>query len=485
MQKLNKNLTMMADFYSFTMANGFYESGLKETRAVFDLFFRRVPDNGGFAVMAGLEDAINYIQNISFSQSEIEYLRSKGIFSEGFLDYLKNFKFECDIWAVPEGTPIFAKEPILTVRGPIIQAALIETVLLNFINHQSLIATKANRIARAAQDRVVMEFGARRAHGADAAIAGARAAFIGGCAGTSNTLADYLYNVNALGTMAHCWVQVFDCEYEAFCVYARQYPDSCTLLVDTYNTIKSGVPNAIRCFDDVLKPLGKRPVAIRIDSGDLTYLSKKARKLLDDAGYPDCKIVASNSLDEYIIRDLLIEGAKIDLFGVGERLITASSDPVFGGVYKLSAVYKGDELVPKVKFSENVGKLTLPCFKKTWRLFDQETGKAIADVISLHDETIDESKPFELFDPDHTWKRKEVENFIARPLCVNIFQKGELVYNLPTAQEIKEYCNIQVESIWDEVQRFENPHTYYVDLTQDLWNERDKMIKEYTKSKMV
>lgn len=470
-------LAVLSDYYEFSMANGFFNAGLADRIAVFDVFFRRVPDNGGFAVCAGLEQAIEYLSELHFDDEDIEYFRKKGGFSEGFLEYLKNFKFSCDVWAVPEGTPIFPKEPIMTVRGPLVQAVIIETMLLMCLNHQSLIATKANRIVRAAQGRSVMEFGARRAHNADAAVYGARAAYIAGCSGTSCTLCEELYDIPALGTMAHSWVQSFPDEYTAFCEYAKLYPNSCTLLVDTYNTLKSGVPNAIRCFDDVLKPLGCRPGAIRIDSGDITYLSRKARKMLDDAGYPDCAIVASNSLDEYIIRDLLIEGAAVDSFGVGERLITASSDPVFGGVYKMCAIEdENGELIPKVKFSDNVGKITLPCFKRVWRLFDKASGKAIADVITMHDEKIDESKPYELFDPDHVWKRKTVTDFIARSLNVPVFKKGELVYKTPKAGEIREYCDQQIETIWDEVQRFENPHTYYVDLSQKLWDERTKLI---------
>ncbi len=470
-------LAVLSDYYEFSMANGFFNAGLADRIAVFDVFFRRVPDNGGFAVCAGLEQAIEYLSELHFDDEDIEYFRKKGGFSEGFLEYLKNFKFSCDVWAVPEGTPIFPKEPIMTVRGPLVQAVIIETMLLMCLNHQSLIATKANRIVRAAQGRAVMEFGARRAHNADASVYGARAAYIAGCSGTSCTLCEELYDIPALGTMAHSWVQSFPDEYTAFCEYAKLYPNSCTLLVDTYNTLKSGVPNAIRCFDDVLKPLGCRPGAIRIDSGDITYLSRKARKMLDDAGYPDCAIVASNSLDEYIIRDLLIEGAAVDSFGVGERLITASSDPVFGGVYKMCAIEdENGELIPKVKFSDNVGKITLPCFKRVWRLFDKASGKAIADVITMHDEKIDESKPYELFDPDHVWKRKTVTDFIARSLNVPVFKKGELVYKTPKVGEIREYCDQQIETIWDEVQRFENPHTYYVDLSQKLWDERTKLI---------
>ncbi len=474
-------LSMLNDYNCFTMANGYFESGLKDKKGCFDLFFRRVPDNGGFAVCAGLEQAIDFIKNLKFTDDDIDFLRKKGNFSEGFLDYLKNFKFECDVYAVPEGTPVFAKEPIVKVVGPIIQATLIETMLLISINHQTLIATKANRISRAALGREVLEFGVRRAHGIDAAANGARAAYIGGCIGSSCTFVNKEYDIPVFDTMTHAWVEVFDSEYDAFCAYAKQYPDNCYLLVDTYNTLKSGVINAIKCFDDVLKPMGYRPKGIRIDSGDITYISKKARKMLDEAGYPDCTIIASNSLDEYIIRDLIIEGAKVDRFCVGERLITSASDPVFGGVYKLTALEnENGEFVPKVNFSDNVGKITLPCNKKIYRLFDSYSGKAIADVISLYDEKLDEKKELEIFDPDHTWKRKTVENFIARELYVKVFDKGELVYKSPKPQVIREYCEEQVETIWDEVQRFENPHTYYVDLSEKLWQIRDDLFKQFT-----
>ena len=478
----NLNLTLLTDFYELSMANGFFKNGAQNKIACFDVFFRRIPDGGGFAIMAGLNKVIEYLENLHFGKEEIDYLRSKGCFDEEFISYLENFEFTCDVSAIPEGTPIFPKEPILTVCGPIIQAQLVETMILLCINHQSLIATKANRIVRAAQDRTVMEFGARRAQGTDAAISGSRAAFIGGCVGTSCTYSDMTMGIPAMGTMAHSWIQSFDSEYEAFCAYAKVYPDNCSLLVDTYNTVKSGVPNAIRCFNDVLSPMGCRPKSIRIDSGDIAYLSKKARRMLDEAGYPDCKIIASNSLDEYIIRDLLIEGAKIDIFGVGERLICAKSDPMFGGVYKLGAVIEDDGTVtPKVKISDNVGKITLPGIKTTWRLFDKQSGKAIADVITLADETIDESKPYELFDPEHTWKRKNAENFVARRLLVPIFEKGKKVYNNPPVEEIRSYCESQMETIWSEVLRFENPHAYYVDLSQKLWDLRQEQISLHTR----
>ena len=426
------NLTMLVDFYELTMAHGYFENGMEDQIAYFDMFFRRVPDEGGFAIMAGLEQLIEYLKHLEFTDEDIEYLRSKQLFSEGFLTYLKNFKFACDIYAIPEGTPIFPNEPILTVRGPIIQAQFIETMILLSINHQSLIATKSNRIVRAANGRPVLELGARRAQGADGAILGARAAYIGGCKGTACTISDRDFNVPALGTMAHSWVQTFDSEYEAFKKYAELYPENCTLLVDTYNTLKSGVPNAIKVFKEILIPKGYKPGAIRIDSGDAAYLSKKARKLLDEAGLHETKIVISNSLDEYIIKDLLIQNAPIDSFGVGERLITSKTEPVFGGVYKIVAVEKEGQMIPKIKISNNIEKITNPGSKQVYRLYDRDTQKAIADVITLAHEKIDDTKPYTIFDPEHTWKRKEITNFIARPLLAPIFLNGQFVYNSPT-----------------------------------------------------
>ncbi len=475
-----ENLTMLTDFYEITMANGYFEHGLKDEIAYFDMFFRRVPDSGGFAIMAGLEQLIDYLDNLKFSDDDIEYLRKKGIFSEEFLGYLKNFKFECDVWAIPEGTPIFPHEPVITVRGPVIQAQFIETMILLTINHQSLIATKANRIVRAAEGRPVMEFGSRRAQGYSGAVLGARAAYIAGCCGTACTISDRDDDIPALGTMAHSWVQLFDSEYEAFHAYATTYPDSCTLLVDTYNVLKSGIPNAIKVFDKVLKPMGKRPKGIRIDSGDIAYLSKKARVMLDNAGYPDCKITASNSLDEYIIRDTLLQGAKIDSFGVGERLITSKSEPVFGGVYKLAAVEKNGKIVPKIKISENTEKITNPGFKKVYRMFSNENGEAIADVITVFDETIDVTQPYEIFDPEHTWKRKKISNFSVELLTVQIYDKGKRVYESPNVHEIKKHCEKEVGRLWDEVKRFEFPHKYYVDLSPQLWNIKDELLKKYS-----
>ena len=473
------NLTMLCDFYELTMANGYFTEGYKDRITYFDVFYRQCPDGGGFAIAAGLEQIIDYIQELRFEPDDIEYLRERNIFSEEFLDYLKNFKFTGDIWAVPEGTPIFPREPIITVRAPAIEAQLIETFLLLSINHQSLIATKANRVVRAAEGRTVLEFGSRRAQGADAAILGARAAYIGGCHGTACTISDQLFGVKAGGTMAHAWVQMHDSEYEAFKTYAELYPQNCILLVDTYNTLKSGVPNAIRVFNEVLKPRGITKCGIRLDSGDMTYLSRKARKMLDDAGWTECKISVSNSLDEYIIQDILRQGAQIDLFGVGERLITAKSEPVFGGVYKLVAVEKEDgTVIPKIKISENVGKITTPHYKKLYRFFGRDTGKAIADYLCVYDEIVDDSGDMEIFDPDATWKRKNVYNFEAKELQVPIFKNGELVYNCPSLEEIRTYCMEQVDKLWDEVKRFDNPHTYYVDLSQKLWDVKYGLLKD-------
>ena len=473
----SRNLTMLTDFYELTMANGYFKNGFKDTIAYFDMFFRTMPDGGGYVIMAGVEQLVDYFRNLSFSKKDIDYLRGKG-FSEDFLDYLANFRFACDVWAVPEGTPIFPGEPIVKVKGPVIQAQFVETMVLLTINHQSLIATKANRVVRAAQGRAVMEFGSRRAQGFDGAVYGARAAYIGGCAGTACTISDEMFGIPALGTMAHSWVQLFDSEYDAFKAYAEEYPDACTLLVDTYNVLHSGVPNAIKVFDEVLAPMGKRPKGIRIDSGDIAYLSRKARKMLDDAGYPDCSIVASNSLDEYIIRDMLLQGAKVDSFGVGERLITSSSSPVLGGGYKLCAVEKDGEIIPKIKLSENVQKITTPGNKRVYRLYDRESGKAAADLITLASETVDDSLPYELFDPDFTWKRKTLTNYTARELLEPLFRKGECVYKERNIEEIKSYCREQIDTLWDEVTRFENPHNYYVDLSQQLWDVKHELLRK-------
>lgn len=464
------NNTLLCDFYELTMANGYFELGKGDEIAYFDVFFRTVPDGGGFAIFAGLEQVIDYIKNLKFTEEDISFLRSKNIFSEGFLEYLRTFKFTGDIYAMPEGTPIFPGEPILTVRAPSIEAQFIETFVLLCVNHQSLIATKANRVVRAADSRPVAEFGSRRAQGPDGAVFGSRAAYIGGCSATACTISDRDYGIPATGTMAHSWVQMFDSEYEAFEAYCRMYPDNATLLVDTFDVLKSGVPNAIRAFKEVLLPKGITEFGIRLDSGDITYLSKKARKMLDEAGLYGCKIVVSNSLDENIIRDIIHQGAKIDSFGVGERLITAKSNPVFGGVYKLVAKEKNGEIIPKIKISENPEKITNPHFKKVYRIFDNETKTATADLMCVHDEKIDETQPLEIFDPIQTWKKKTVTNYTLKELQVPIFKNGELVYKAPDIKEVQSYCKEQVGTLWDEVKRFENPHRYYVDLSQKLWD---------------
>lgn len=472
----NENLTMLTDFYEITMANGYFESGIVDDIAYFDMFFRKVPDGGGFAIMAGVEQVVNYFKNLEFTDEDIEYLRSKGIFCEEFLQYLADFEFKCDVWAVPEGTPIFPHEPVITVRGPVIQAQFVETMILLIVNHQSLIATKANRIVRAAQGRPVMEFGTRRSHGASAAVYGARAAYIGGCAGTACAIADRDYGIKALGTMAHSWVQMFPNEYEAFRRYAEIYPDNCVLLVDTYNVLKSGVPTAIKVFKEV-KPA---KMGIRIDSGDIAYLTKKARKMLDEAGLQDCTITISNSLDEYLIRDVIMEGAQIDSFGVGERMITAKSEPVFGGVYKLCALEKDGVIIPKIKISENVEKITNPGFKTLYRLYDKDSNKAIADVLTLDGETIPEEDGYEIFDPNAVWKKKKLKNFYAKNLRVQLFKEGKCVYECPSIEEVKEYCKDQVETLWEETLRFENPQTYYVDLSQKLWDVKNELLEEHS-----
>lgn len=472
------DLALLTEGYELTMADGFMGAGMKDTVAYFDLFFRRVPDNGGFAIAAGLSKVIDYLEHLHFREEDIKYLKSKGI-SDELASYLKDFKFTCDVWAIPEGTPIFPNEPIIKVRGPIIEAQLIETMLLLSINQQSLIATKANRLVRAAHGTAVAEFGTRRAQGVDEAVYGARAAYIGGCVATSGVIPEKEFGIPSVNTMIHSWVQLFDSEYDAFCEYARRHPDDCTLVVDTYDTIRSGIPNAIKAFDDVLAPLGKRPKSVRIDSGDITYLSKRVRKMLDVAGYPDCDIMASNSLDEHLISDMVSQGAKVDCFIVGERLITSASSPLFGGVYKLSAIEKDGKTVPKINLSENVRKIAIPSSKQVYRLIDKDSGKAIADVLTLDDEIIDETKPYVLFDPDFTWKRKEIENFVTRKLLVPIFEGGKKVYEEPSLKEIREYCLRQTDTLWDEVKRFENPHKYYVDLSKNLWAERNGLIEKF------
>ena len=475
----NKNISMLCDFYEFTMAAGYFHEDIHDRNVFFDVIFRNVPDKGGFAIAAGLEQVIDFIKDLHFTDNDIEYLRSKKLFKEDFLTYLKNLRFTGDLYAVPEGTPVFPNEPILTVKASAVEAQLIETAILLAINHQSLIATKANRIVRAAAGRDVLEFGSRRAPGVDGAISGARAAYIGGCVGTSCALTDLAYDIPASGTMAHSWVQNFDDELEAFRSYCKLYPKNATLLVDTYNTLKTGVPNAIQAIKEILLPQGITQCAIRLDSGDIAYLSKKARVMLDEAGLPNCKIVATNSLDEYIIRDLIIQGAKVDIFGVGERLITAKSDPVFGGVYKLVAIEdENGQIIPKIKKSENVSKITIPHFKRLYRYFDKDSGMALADELCVYDEIVVDSLPHTIFNPYETWKTKTLTNYSAKVLQVPVFSAGKLVYDMPDIHSIRKYCANQVALLWDEVKRFENPHIYYVDLSQKLWNIKQELLKD-------
>ena len=476
---MKKNLTMLTDFYQLTMANGYFENGMADTIAYFDMFFRKVPDNGGYAIMAGVEQMVEYLQDLKFTDEDIAYLEGRGCFSKGFLEYLRNFKFECDVWAIPEGEVIFPGEPIVTVRGPIIQAQFIETMILLSINHQSLIATKASRMVRAAEGRAVLEFGSRRAQGSDGAVLGARAAYIAGAAGTACVMSDRDYHVPAVGTMAHSWVQSFDTEYEAFAAYAKTYPNACTVLVDTYSVLKSGVPNAIRVAKEILEPMGCRLKGVRIDSGDIAYLSRQTRKMLDEASLEDCGIVVSNSLDEFLVRDLLRQGACINSFGIGERLTTAKSNPVFGGVYKLVALDGEDgKIIPKIKISENVGKITNPHFKQVWRFTDKRDGKYRSDVLTLRDEVIDDSQPYLLFDPNHTWKRHTITDYEAKPLQVQLFDKGVCIHKPRDIEEIRAYCKECQSRIWEEVARFENPHPYYVDLSQELWDIKQRLLME-------
>lgn len=482
MRKLKEeNLTLLCDFYEFAMANGYFEAGIGDKIVYFDMFYRTVPDNASYSIAAGLEQVIDYIENLHFSDEDIDFLRTKEIFHEEFLEYLRNFKFECDVWAIREGTVVFPQEPLVIVKGPIMQAQMLETMILLTINHQSMIATKANRIVTAAKGRPVVEFGSRRAQGYTGANLGARASYIGGCAGTANTLAEKLYGVPAVGTMAHSWVQLFSTEYEAFKTYAKVYPENCLLLVDTYDTLKEGIPNAIRVWNEELVPKGIRPKGIRIDSGDIAYLSKQARVMLDEAGFSDAVIMASNSLDEWTIESILSQGAKLDSFGVGERLITSKSSPVFGGVYKLVAYEEDDKIVPTIKISENVAKITTPGFKSLYRIYDKDTMKAEADVVTLHQEKLEELDELEIFHPIYTWKRKKFTNFIAKNLMVKVFDKGKLVYDIPTLDEIREHAQDELKSLWDEVKRLENPHEYIVDLSQDLWDIKDDLLKEHRK----
>jgi len=474
------NMSMLTDFYELTMANGYLDNGCGDTIVYFDAFFRNVPENGGYAVMAGVEQVIDYLSNLKFSEDDLEFLKTNYHFNDKFIEYLRNFEFTCDVWAIPEGTVIFPREPLVKVRGPVMQAQLLETALLCTINHQTLIATKTARIVRAAEGRPVMEFGARRAQGFDASVLGARAAYIAGAAGTSCTICGQQFDIPLSGTMAHSWVMLFDTEFEAFKAYSMTYPDGALLLVDTYDVLRSGIPNAIKCAKEVLEPMGKRLKGIRIDSGDLTYMTQQARKMLDEAGLTDCKITVSNALDEYLIRDLINQGACIDSFGVGERLITSKAEPVFGGVYKIAAVEDKDgNVIPKMKISDSVGKVTNPCNKEIIRFYDKATGKALADVLMVADEEIPNGEPYEIFDPNATWKSKVLVDYTTRKLLVKIFDHGKLCYEKPTIKEIRDYCTKELDSLWDSVKRFENPHSYYVDLSPKLWKIKDDILRSY------
>ena len=471
----NYRESMLTDLYELTMANGYYLENKQDDIGYFDLYYRKTTDEGGYAIFAGLETIIKFIESLKFTEEDIAFLRKKAIFNEGFLEYLKTFKFTGDIYSFKEGSIIFPNEPIMTIRAKLIEAQIIETFLLQTVNHQSLIATKAARIKQAAKGRIVLEMGARRAHGASSSVLGARSAYIAGIDGTSNVLADQIYGVPSGGTMAHSWVQLFDSEYEAFKAYAKHYPNSTTFLVDTYDTLDSGVPNAIKAIKEVLIPLGATNYSIRIDSGDLTYLAKQSRALLDEAGLQNCKIVVSNALDERLINTLLSQGAPIDVFGVGERLITAKSDPVFGSVYKLVAIEKNNEIIPKIKISDNVEKITTPHFKKVYRIYSKDN-KAEADLITIYDELIDTNKPLTIFDQHNTWKTKTFTNYTVKELHHTIFKNGEKVYKSPKIKAIREFAFEELNSLWDEVKRFDFPHKYYVDLSKALWDVKQNLI---------
>ncbi len=481
---MNSGKDFFADYNCLTSAEGLLSAKMEDVFVTYDMFFRELPDAGGFAVMSGLHQLIERISDISFCDDELANLKELG-FSDVLIEYLRDFKFSCDVYAMPEGTPVFPNEPIVKIQGPAIQAQLIETLLLNTINHQTLIATKANRVVRAASGRKVFESGARRAHGFDAAVDGARAAFVGGVNATTLYPASKKYNIPLVTMMGHGWVQLFDNELEAFKAYLEEHGEEGALLVDTYDTLDSGVKNAIEAFNTVLVPKGLRPAGIIIDSGDMTYLSKRARRMLDEAGFPDCDIYASNSLDETLIKDMLNQGAKIDGFIVGEKLLTSASSPILDGVYKLCETEKDGVKTPAIMVSNNVNKITTPCSKRVWRLFDMESGKAIADVLTLDSENISEEKSYSLFDPDFTWKRKTVDNFVAREMLVKIFDKGECVYKTPSLEEVRSYCNEQVSALWEEVTRFENPHKYYVDFSGKLWGVKQALIEKITRCSEV
>ncbi len=475
--KNGRNMSMLMDFYELTMSNGYFLDGMGDRIAYFDMFFRKVPEGGGYAIMAGLEQVIEYIEGLKFDKDDIEYLRSLDTFDERFLNYLENFEFTGSVYAIPEGTLIFPGEPIITIKAPVKEAQLLETMILLTINHQSLIATKTSRIVRAAEGRPVMEFGSRRAQGCDGAMYGARASYIGGAAATAATIVGEEFGMPVSGTMAHSWIQFYEDEYTAFKKYSELYPDNAVLLVDTYSVLNSGVPNAIRVAKEVLEPMGKRLKGIRLDSGDMAYLTRKARKMLDEAGLEDCQIVASNSLDEHTITSLLLQGAKIDSFGVGERLITSKAEPVFGGVYKLAAVENEEgQIIPRIKISENAEKITNPGYKKVYRFFDRDTHKALADVITMADEVINDKEPYTIFDPVYTWKKKTLTNYYVQELQEEIFRDGKLVYTKPSLEEIRNYTKVQLDNLWDEIKRFENPHNYYIDLSQKLWDVKNELI---------
>lgn len=470
-----RNLTMLMDFYELTMSNSYFKRGLTNTKVVFDLFYRKNPDNGGYVVCTGLEQMIEYLLDMKFTSADIKYLRSKNIFDEDFLSYLSTFKFKGTIDAVPEGTIVYPNTPLVRVTGNIIEASLIETMALLCINHQSLIATKASRICR---DKIVMEFGSRRAHGADAAILGARAAYIGGAVGTACAMADIKFGIPAIGTMAHSYVTFFPNEYTAFKNYAEDYPDNCTLLVDTYDVIESGIPNAIKVQKEILDPMGKKMKGVRLDSGDLAYLSKKVRKMLDDAGMDYCHIVVSNSIDEFLMKSLDEQDAKIDSYGVGERLITSKSEPVFGGVYKLVAVEdKNGIFQPRIKISENIEKITNPAKKMLWRLYSKEDGHSICDVLTLDTEIIDSNVPYECIDPNKPWKKIIIKNFVAKKMLVNYIKNGKSTQILPSINEIRDYVAQQLTyEVWETEQRFYNPHIHYVNMSKSLYELKLSML---------
>lgn len=477
-----RNLTMVMDLYEMTMSNGYFNNGNKDAKVAFDVFYRRNPDDGGFAIFAGLEQVVEYIENLSFSKEDVEYFRSLNLFDEAFLKYLEDFKFKGDVYAFPEGTIMYPNEPVLTVVAPLIDAQLVETAILLQINHQSLIATKTRRIVKAADGRAVSDFGARRAHNMDAAVYGARAAYIGGAVGSATVLAGQLFDMPVSGTMAHSWVMFYEDEFEAFKNYAVNYPDATVLLVDTYDVLESGIPNAIRCAKEVLEPMGKRLLGIRLDSGDLAYLSKQARKMLDKAGLKDCKVIVSNSLDEYTITSILNQGGKIDSFGVGERLITAKSDPVFGAVYKMAAVEENGKFEPRIKISENVEKITNPGLKKVYRIYDEE-GKSVADLLARSEDVVDLTKPYRFVEPERPWKNRFFENFTAKELQVPVIKDGKLVYKLPTLKEIRDYVSEQLDNeVWEEEQRFENPHTHYMDMSPELYEVKMNLLHQSRKT---